>query len=97
MLYAIEINIFILEIFIKIHGIYMQKILLTNICKLLHSNLFSKNKTVSGRFSSCTQNHSYNAFIVTQITEKHSEFNKEMNMAFTDLEKAFDRVNRNIL
>jgi hypothetical protein len=38
-----------------------------------------------------------NVFILKQIIEKRREFNLETHMAFLDLEKAFDRVNRNQL
>jgi len=36
-----------------------------------------------------------NVFTVKQIIEKRREFNLETHTAFLDLEKAFDRVNRN--
>ena len=35
-----------------------------------------------------------NVFIIKQTIEKRREFNLETHMAFLDLEKAFDRVNR---
>jgi sorting nexin-29 len=35
-----------------------------------------------------------NIFALNQITEKRREFNLEMHIAFIDLEKAFDRINR---
>jgi len=38
-----------------------------------------------------------NVFIIKQVVEKRREFNLETHMAFLDLEKAFDRVNRNQL
>jgi len=38
-----------------------------------------------------------NVFIIQQIIEKRREFNSETHMAFLDLEKVFDRVNRNQL
>ena len=38
-----------------------------------------------------------NVFTIKQIIEKRREFNLETHMAFLDLEKAFDRVNRNQL
>jgi hypothetical protein len=36
----------------------------------------------------------YNVFIIKQTIEKRREFNLETHMAFLDLEKSFDRVNR---
>jgi hypothetical protein len=38
-----------------------------------------------------------NVFIIKQTIEKRGEFNLKTHMAFLDLEKAFDRVNRNQL
>ena len=38
-----------------------------------------------------------NIFIFKQLMEKRMKFNLETQMAFLDLEKAFDRVNRNQL
>ena len=38
-----------------------------------------------------------NIFTIKQIIEKRREFNLETHMAFLDLKKAFDRVNRNQL
>jgi len=38
-----------------------------------------------------------NIFIIKQTIEKRREFNLETHLAFLDLEKAFDRVNRNQL
>ena len=38
-----------------------------------------------------------NVFITKQIMEKRREFNLQTHMAFLDLEKAFDRVDRNQL
>jgi len=35
-----------------------------------------------------------NVFTIKQTTEKKREFNPETHIAFLDLEKAFDRVNR---
>ena len=38
-----------------------------------------------------------NVFSIKQTIEKRREFNLETHIAFLDLEKAFDRVNRNQL
>jgi hypothetical protein len=38
-----------------------------------------------------------NVFTLKQIIEKRREFNLETHMEFLDLEKTFDRVNRNQL
>jgi len=38
-----------------------------------------------------------NVFTIEQTIEKRREFNLENHIAFLDLEKAFDRVNRNQL
>ena len=38
-----------------------------------------------------------NAFAVTQIIMKHRNFNEGTCVAFIDFEKAFDRVDRNLL
>jgi len=38
-----------------------------------------------------------NVFLIKEIIEKRREFNLDTHMAFLDLEKAFDRVNRNQL
>jgi hypothetical protein len=38
-----------------------------------------------------------NVFALNQIIEKRREFNLEMHIAFIDLEKAFDRINRSKL
>ena len=38
-----------------------------------------------------------NVFTIKQTTEKRREFNLETHIAFLDLEKAFDRVNRHKL
>jgi hypothetical protein len=44
-----------------------------------------------------SRSHIDNVFIIKQTTEKRREFNLEEHLAFLDLEKAFDRVNRNQL
>ena len=49
-------------------------------------NGFRKGKSCTG-----------NAFIITQIIEKHREFNKGRHVAFVDFEEAFDEVVRNVL
>jgi hypothetical protein len=36
-------------------------------------------------------------FVIKQTIEKRREFNSETHMAFLDIEKAFDRVDRNML
>jgi hypothetical protein len=38
-----------------------------------------------------------NVFALNQIIEKRREFNLKMHIAFIDLEKAFDRINRSKL
>ena len=60
---------------------------------MIAENLISEEQSGFRKGRSCTDN----TFILKQIIEKHREFNKETHIAFVDLEKAFDRVDRNVL
>lgn len=59
----------------------------------ISENLLIEEQNGFRKGRSCTDN----TFIVKQIIEKHREFNVQTHMAFIDFEKAFDRVDRNVL
>lgn len=60
---------------------------------MIAENLMLEEQSGFRKGRSCADN----TFVIKQIIEKHRESNKETHMAFIDLEKAFDRVDRHVL
>ena len=65
----------------------------TNVSKLLSEAIILEEQNGFRIGRSCIDK----VFTIKQTIEKRREFNLEIHIAFLDLEKAFDKVNRNKL